>query len=779
MTQSLIGHTISHYDILEELGRGGMGVVYKAEDTRLHRLVALKFLSDDLAGSSEALARFRREAQAASALNHPNICVIHDIVEDKGKMFIVMEHLEGNPLSLLSGVALEATRLLDVCIEVADALDAAHAAGIVHRDIKPANIFVTNRGHAKILDFGVAKIKSLEKAAANAADAVTLRPNEPGWRTTPGTAIGTVAYMSPEQVRGEDLDARSDLFSLGAVVYELATGQPAFSGATAGVIFDSILNHPVTSCARLNPRLPEKLDWIISRALEKERAQRYQSATALRTDLMQLKREMDSGQTVSTSGTSRPRRASRAIDSLAVLPFENVSGDPDTEYLGDGIAGSLINSLATLPKLRVMAQSTVFRYRGDKVDPLRAGGELGVRAIVTGRMTQRGGSLLISVELVDVPTGSQLWGGRYNRTLSDIFALQEDISNEISERLRLQLTHADKKRLVKRHTENTEAYRLYLKGRYYWDKWTPEGFSKGMDYFQQAVEADPAYALAYAGLADSYVLLGWNSLLPPEAAFSKAKAAATRALQFEKDLAEARASMAAPLWLYDWDWIQAQKEFKRSLELRPAYPTANHWYAEYLMTMGRLEEALTRIKHAQELDPLSLIINVAAGWMLYYARQYDQAIEQLRKALELEPNYPVTHWILGLIYRKTGQYEMAIAEGKKAVDSSGGNPLMRAALAHTCATAGRKDDALRMLSELAELANQQYVSPYFFAGIHAGLGEHGRALEYLDAARNEKSHWLLYLHIDPGMDSLREDVRFQALLDSVGLPSSIELLRVP
>ena len=275
--------------------------------------------------------------------------------------------------------------------------------------------------------------------------------------------------------------------------------------------------------------------------------------------------------------------------------------------------------MVSLPKLRVMAQSTVFRYRGNKVDPLRAGGELGVRAIVTGRITQRGGSLLISVELVDVPTGSQLWGGRYNRTLSDIFALQEEISNEISERLRLQLTHADKKRLVKRHTENTEAYRLYLKGRYYWDKWTPEGFSKGMDYFQQAVEADPAYALAYAGLADSYVLLGWNSLLPPEAAFSKAKAAATSALQFEKDLAEAHASMAAPLWLYDWDWIQAQKEFKRSLELRPAYPTANHWYAEYLMTMGRLEEALTRIKHAQELDPLSLIINVAAGWMLYSA----------------------------------------------------------------------------------------------------------------------------------------------------------------
>jgi serine/threonine protein kinase/Tfp pilus assembly protein PilF len=775
MSHTLIGQTVSHYSILEKLGSGGMGIVYKAEDTRLHRLVALKFLSDDMAGSSEALARFRREAQAASALNHPNICVIYDIAEDKGKTFIVMEHLEGNPLSLLSGVPLETTRLLDVSIEVADALDIAHAEGIVHRDIKPANILVTNRGHAKILDFGLAKIKSLEKGAANATDAATRLPNEPDWGTTPGTAIGTVAYMSPEQVRGEELDARTDLFSLGAVVYELATGRPAFPGNTAGVIFDSILNHPVISCARLNPRLPSELERIIARALEKERTQRYQSAANLRTDLVQLKREMESGHTMSTSGTSRARRVSRAIDSLAVLPLENVSGDPDAEYLSDGITGTLINSLATLPKLRVMAQSTVSRYKGSKIDPRGVGGELGVRAIVTGRMTQRGGSLLISVELVDVATGSQLWGGRYSRTLDDIFALQEEISNEISERLRLQLTGAEKRRLAKRHTENAEAYRLYLKGRYYWDKWTPEGFSKGMDYFQQAVERDPGYALAYAGLADSYVLLGWNSLLPPKEAFPKAKAAATRALEFEKALAEAHTSLAAPLWLYDWNWVEAQNEFKRSLELRSTYPTANHWYAEYLMTMGRLEEALTMIKHAQELDPLSLIINVAAGWMLYYARLYDQAIEQLRKTLELEPNYPVTHWILGLVYRKTGQYQMAIAEGERAVDSSGGNPLMRAALAQTHATSGSKDEALQMLSDLTERAKQQYVSPYFFAGIHAGLGENDRALEYLQTAHKEKSHWLIYLHIDPSMDTLHDDPRFRDVLGSIGLPPPIGL----
>jgi serine/threonine protein kinase/tetratricopeptide (TPR) repeat protein len=773
MSQTLIGQTVSHYSILEKLGSGGMGVVYKAADTRLHRFVALKFLSDDMAGSPEALARFRREAQAASALNHPNICVIHDIAEDQGKTFIVMEYLEGQPLSLLSGVPLEATRLLDVSIEVSDALDIAHAEGILHRDIKPANIFITNRGHAKILDFGIAKFKSAQKGSADAADVATLLTNDPDWGTAPGTAIGTAAYMSPEQVRGEELDARTDLFSFGAVIYELATGRPAFSGNTAGVVFNSILNHPVISCARLNPTLPNELERIILRALEKERTQRYQSAANLRTDLVQLKREMESSHTMSASGTPRPRIASRTIESLAVLPFENISGDPDAEYLSDGITGSLINSLATLPKLRVMAQSTVFRYKGGKIEPRVAGSELGVRAIVTGRMIQRASSLLISVELVEVATGTQLWGGRYNRTLDNILALQEEISNEISERLRLQLTGADKKRLAKRHTENAEAYRLYLKGRYFWDKWTPEGFSKGMDYFQQAVEKDPGYALAYAGLADSHVLLGWNSLLPPKNAFPRAKAAATRALEFQENLAEAHTSLAATLWLYDWNWGEAQKEFKRSLDLRPNYPTANHWYAEYLMTMGRMEEALTKIKHAQDLDPLSLIINVAAGWMLYYSRRYDQAIQQLRKTLELEPNYPVTRWILGLVYRKTGHYEMAIAEGEEAVDSSGGNPLMRAALAQTYAIADRKDEALKMLSGLTELAKQQYVSPYFFAGIHAGLGENGRALEYLETSYNEKSHWLIYLHIDPSMDTLHDDPRFRDILGSIGLPPPI------
>jgi len=393
-----------------------------------------------------------------------------------------------------------------------------------------------------------------------------------------------------------------------------------------------------------------------------------------------------------------------------------------------------------------------------------------VRAVLTGKIALRAGSLVIGTELVDVATGSRLWGAQYNRKPGEIFSIQEEISNEISGKLRLHLTPTEKKRLGRRHTQNAEAYQLYLKGRYYWNKWTEEGFRKGIDYFQQAIEQDPSYALAYSGLADSYVLLGWNSYLLPKEAFPKAKAAAINSLRFDEDLAEARTSLAAPLWLHDWNWLEAQTEFKRSLQLSPAYPTANHWYAEYLMTMGRHEEANAKIKHSQELDPLSLIINVAVGWSLYFGRRYDEAIEQLVKTVELDQNYPVTHWILGLVYRKTGRYEMAIAEGEKGVALSDGSPLMRAALAHTYGMANKTKEALETLESLTNLAKQKYIAPYFLAGIHIGMGENDRALECLERAYEEKSHWLIYLHIDPSMDTLRDDARFQDLLRRVGLP---------
>jgi serine/threonine protein kinase/Tfp pilus assembly protein PilF len=792
-SESLSGRTISHYHIIEQLGAGGMGVVYKAEDTRLHRFVALKFLPDNMAQDSRALERFRREARAASALNHPGICTIYDIAEEGGRAFIVMEFIDGGTLrSHIKGKPLPLEEMLKLGIQIAEALDAAHTEGIVHRDIKPGNIFVTKRGHAKVVDFGLAKL--VPKGVAS-GDAVGDAADSP---SIAGIISGTPAYMSPEQIRGDNLDARADIFSLGVLLYEMATGRQAFGGSRGGMIIEAVLTRSPVSARSINPDTPPRLEEIINKAIHKNIDERYQNAADIGVDLQALKRELDfkrktargnktsAAESVSNelpqtrkerardsrsqTTSARPGQSSKIIDSLAVLPFDNASLEPEHEYLSDGIAGSLINILATVPKLRVMAQSTVFRYKGREIDPQTVGRELNVRAVLTGQILQSGESLRIGTELVDVATGTQLWGAQYNRKLGDIFAIQDDISGEISEKLQLKLTRAEKKRLTKRQTENPEAYRLYLKGRHHWERWTEDGFHKAIEHFQQAIEKDPSYALAFSGVADSYVLLGWNSYLPPKDAFPKAKMAAMRALRLDPDLGEAHTPLATVLWLHDWQWQQAREEFERSLALNPAYPTANHYYAEYLMTMGRHAEAIEKMKNSQELDPLSLIISVAIGWAFYMARRYDEAIEQLRRTIELEPNYPMTCWILGLALRKSGRYDIAIREGEKGVELSGGSPLMSAALAQTLAIAGKRKRAVKILGELTKLAKQKYVSPYFFAGIHIGLKEAERAMEYLEKAYEDHSHWLIYLHIDPSMDPLRDKPRFQHLLRRVGLP---------
>jgi len=771
---AMLGKTISHYKILEKLGEGGMGVVYKAEDTKLNRPVALKFLPPHFSSDDEAKQRFVHEAQAASALNHTNICSIHAIGEYEKQQFIDMEFIEGKTLGvLLKEKELSLREAVGIALQVAEGLNAAHRRGIVHRDIKPDNIMITDQGLIKIMDFGLAKLQDSSRL------------------TRTHSTLGTLSYMSPEQARGEEVDQRSDIFSLGAVLYEMITGRRPFAGEHEAAVIYSLVNETPEPLARYRSDVPDALQRVVDKALAKERDKRYQHvdemAADLRSAVPHMSREAATGarrsrvswiivacvaviaaaciyllypKSVPTSADSR---------SIAVLPFENLSDSKEDEYFSDGITDDIIAQLSKIAQLKVISRTSIMQYKGTSKNVREIGKELDVGTILEGSVRRAGNQVRVVAQLIDARNEGHLWADTYDRELTQIFAIQSDVAQKIAAALKAKLSPGEKERIEKKQTEDSEAYQLYLKGRFYWNKRRADDLKTAIDYFNQAIAVDPGYARAYAGLASVYETLPQYSLFPPKEVMPKAEAAARKALEIDPTLAEARAALGNFKMSYEFDWAGAESEFRRAIELDPSYPTAHHWYSIWLLVFGRFDEALAEIKHAQELDPISLIINTTVADVLYEMHQYDASIEQSKKTLELDPNFAFAHSILGWAYSQQGRFDEACAEYQKVRTIVGSGPYGLADLGYAYGKTGKKGEAAQMVSSLLHASKQGYSLPYDIALVYWGLGDTIRTLEWLERAYEERSTFVMFMKTDPKWDGLRSDERFIALLKKMGL----------
>ena len=830
--------TLSHYRIISKIGAGGMGEVYLAQDTKLDRKVAIKFLHEEFSKDTDKLNRFIREAKAASALNHPNILTVYEIGEVDGKNYIATELIDGSTLreQLSHKESLQLNEILKIGIQVSEALAAAHQAGIIHRDIKPENIMLRKDGYAKVLDFGLAKLSEPGAVATGSTG------NEDATRvqviTSPGLVMGTVSYMSPEQARGKETDARTDIWSLGVVLYEMLAGKVPFSGET--------INHTIVSILEKEPtvltNVPAELQRIVRKSMTKDVDMRYQSARDLLIDLKNLRRELDiqgelersiipnrsattesstenktqvyadatkSGQAIATQSVTTssssleyavtqakshklvtgiiavllvgvlstigylafaPRRvSSKQISSIAVMPFVNEGANSDIEYLADGMTETLIKSLTNLSNLDVKPRSAVFRYKGKDTDLQTIAKDLKVQAILNGRVAQRGDQLTLSLELVDVQKNSVIWTEQYQRKHSDLVSLQSEIAKDVSTNLKAKLSGAEETRVTKTATADPEAYQAYLKGRYYWNRRTAENIKKAIEQFKSATDRDPNYALAFVGLADCYAVLNEYAGTPTSETLPQAKSYAERALAIDGQLAEAHASMGI-VNENSWQWAEAEKEFKRAIELNPNYPTAFHWYSIFLKNMGRNDEAAAMIKRAQELDPLSSIIGVNVSRMYGLQKNYDASIENSLKQIELDPNFGPAYQYLALSYLKRGRNAEAIAAAEKAVDLSNRSGISLGDLGYVYASVGKRAEAIEKIKELEAKYTRKEAIGQYFAAVYVGLGDKDKAFEWLEKDFQARNAKLTEIRWQLQFESLRDDPRFKDLLKRMGLP---------